>query len=79
MAFSMIIWHFAFDNFLGGTFNIYNTIATYIIMLTGSVFIELVSLKVVFEYNIKQLLIPVIIGNISSYALFALFKLTGNL
>lgn len=74
MALAMLIWHFALDNFLGGTFSLYNIIANYFLMYIGSSVIELFTIKLFFHYSAKQLWIPVFIGNFITYGLVGLFR-----
>ncbi len=42
-------------------------LATWIALYAGSVFIEIWTIKVLFGYRIKQLLVPVLIGNLVTY------------
>jgi hypothetical protein len=45
MTWAMLFWHLVVDNFVSGTFNIVNWIATYVLMCLGSVFLETVTIK----------------------------------
>jgi hypothetical protein len=70
-----LAWHSFFDQFLGGTFHIVNWVATYILMYLGSCFIELITLRIIFRYTIKQLLIPSLVGNFLTYILAAAYHI----
>lgn len=74
MAFAMLLWHMTFDEILGGTFSVYSIIANYTLMYLGSSFIELLTIKAVFQYPTRQLWVPVFVGNFLTYALVAIFK-----
>lgn len=74
MTFGMLLWHLPADFILSGTFDIFNVIATYVLMYLGSCLIELVTIKLIFRYTIKQLIPPVFIGNLATYILAALYK-----
>ena len=69
MPFILLLWHLIADGILGGTFNLINWIATYILMCFGSVFIEICIVRLIWKIPIKKLFIPMAIGNISSYLL----------
>lgn len=79
MAFAMIGWHFVFDQFLGGTFNIINSIASIVLMCLGSALIELVALRLLFSYTFKQLAVPVFLGNSISYILVVMYKFPNDI
>jgi hypothetical protein len=68
----MIIWHMLIDKFVGGTFNLFNWSATFIIMFVGSVVIEILFVKIFFKIKFKQLILPLIIGNVLTYIFIAL-------
>jgi len=68
-SFGVVGWHLFADPMAGGTFAHINWIATVIIMCLLSVLIEFVALRIIFKYPAKQLIIPVLIGNISTYLL----------
>lgn len=67
MTLAMLLWHFAFDRLLGGTFSIYNRIATFVFMYLGSSLIEFFVIKKLFRYPSKQLWPPILIGNFITY------------
>ena len=69
MKYAMLLWHFLFDSFLGGTFSIYNYVATVVLMYLGSSLIEFIVIKLSFGYSFKQLWLPVLIGNLVMYGL----------
>lgn len=75
MAIAMLLWHIAFDSWLGGTFNSINLIATYFFMYLGTSFIELFTIKILFRYSTKLLWIPIFSGNLITYFLVFIFKL----
>lgn len=51
----------------------YDVVSTVILMCLGSALIELITLAVAFRYRIKELLWPVLIGNIATYGLTWLY------
>lgn len=72
MMITMLFWHMVSDGFFNhGTFDNINWIATYIIMCVGSIFIEVLTIKIVFKETIKRLLLPLMIGNLLTYAFIA--------
>ena len=75
MKYAMLLWHFLFDSFLGGTFNIYNNIATVVLMYLGSSLIGFFVIRLRFDYSFMQLWIPILIGNLVTYGLVILFQL----
>jgi hypothetical protein len=79
MALVMMLWHYSFDEILGGTFSIYNIIANYILMYLGTSLIELLIIKLTFKYSFKELLIPVLAGNLVTYVLLVVFKFHNEL
>jgi len=74
MPMAMLGWHLVFDFILGSAFNPVNIIASYIIMFTGSCFVEFFALKIWFKYQKKELLMPILIGNFTTYVLAALYQ-----
>jgi len=74
IALAMPLWHISFDEILGGTFSTYNIIVNYIFMYLGSSVIELLTIKALFKYPLKQLWTPVFIGNFLTYALVYFFR-----
>jgi len=80
MALFMFLWHIVVEGLLGvGTFSIVNFIATFLFMYIGSVLIELILLRIIFNYSFKQLATPVFIGNAITYALVYGLKLLPQL
>lgn len=76
MVWAMLFWHLIADRFLQGTFNIVNWIATYILMCFGSVFIETLTIKIIYKESIKKLFLPMLTGNFLTYAFIAFVMLT---
>lgn len=73
MIFAMIFWHMLFDwIFQIGTFDKINWIATYLLMCLGSVFLETQTIKIIYNEKIKRLFLPMLVGNILSYAFIAI-------
>lgn len=72
MMWVMLFWHLLADNFVPhATFDIINWVATYILMCLGSVFIETLTIKLIFKDSIKRLFIPLLIGNLLTYGFIA--------
>ena len=72
MMWAMLLWHLLFDNFVPhATFDIINWVATYMLMCLGSVFIETLTIKLIFKDTIKRLFIPLLIGNLLTYGFIA--------
>lgn len=72
MMYAMLFWHLLADNFVPqATFDIINWFATYILMCLGSVFIETLTIKLIFKDTIKRLFIPLLIGNFLTYGFIA--------
>jgi len=81
MVWAMLFWHLVADNFVPhGTFGIVNWIATYILMCLGSVFLEALTIKLIYKENIKRLFLPMLTGNFLSYAFiaYAMFTAAGT-
>jgi hypothetical protein len=76
MTFAMMFWHLIVDNFVHGTFNTINWIATYILMCLGSVFLETFTIKIIYKEPIKRLFLPMLTGNLLSYIFIAYFMAT---
>jgi hypothetical protein len=76
MTFAMLFWHLIVDNFVNGTFNTINWVATYILMCLGSVFLETFTIKIIYKEPIKKLFLPMLTGNLLSYAFIAYFMVT---
>ena len=76
MVFGMLFWHLIADNFLPGTFNTTNWIATYVLMCLGSVFLETLTIKMLYKEPIKKLFLPMLLGNLLSYIFIAYFMAT---
>lgn len=56
-----------------GSFDATDWIAELIVMCLVSALIELVTLRIIFKYKVKELFIPVLAGNIATYALTWLY------
>lgn len=72
MMYAMLFWHLVVDSFVPhATFDIINWVATYILMCLGSVFIETLTIKLIFKDTIKRLFFPLLIGNLLTYGFIA--------
>ena len=71
MAVVMTFWHMAFDRILG-SYSLTTYIISTVLMYTGTVVIELLSINLFFKYFFKQLLVPVVVGNFITYVLVAI-------
>jgi len=67
LAFGMLGWHLIVDNFVQGTFAEFNKIATIVIMLIGSAFLEILAARAIWKYPLRQMFPVFIPGNILSY------------
>jgi hypothetical protein len=68
LAFGMLGWHFIADNNIaGGTFASFNKVATVVLMLFGSAFIETLVTRLIWKYSLRQIFPIFILGNILSY------------
>ncbi|GAA4275970.1 hypothetical protein [Aquimarina mytili] len=77
MMWAMLFWHLIADNFVpNATFDIINWIATYILMCLGSVFIETVTVSLIFKDSLKRLFIPLLVGNLMTYGFIAYTRTT---
>jgi len=76
MTFAMLFWHLIVDNFVKGTFNTFNWVATYILMCFGSVFLETLTIRIIYKEPIKRLFVPMLTGNLLSYIFIAYFMTT---
>ena len=78
MMWAMLLWHAAVDNFVPkATFDPINWVATYILMCIGSVFLETLTIKLLFKESIKRLFLPMLTGNVLSYSFIAFVMITG--
>lgn len=72
MMWAILFWHLLADNFVPhATFDIINWVATYLLMCLGSVFIETLTVKLIFKDTIKKLFFPLLIGNLLTYGFIA--------
>ncbi|MCB0734506.1 MAG: hypothetical protein H6608_12480 [Flavobacteriales bacterium] len=72
MMWAMLIWHLLADQFVpDATFDLINWVATYVLMCLGSVFLETLTIKIIFKESIKRLFIPLLIGNVMTYGIIA--------
>jgi hypothetical protein len=69
-----LVWQIAFDIFFIGALERYNYIISYILMYLGSCAVELIAIKKFFHYTSKEVLVPVLIGNLVTYALVVLYQ-----
>lgn len=76
MTIAMVFWHLIVDRFLNGTFNTINWVATYVLMCFGSVFLETLTINIIYKEPIKKLFLPMLTGNLISYAIIAYFMIT---
>ncbi len=78
MLWAMLFWHLVADNFVHGTFNAINWVATYVLMCLGSVFLETIAVKILYKEKIKRLFFPMLTGNFLSYAFIAYAMITAT-
>ena len=71
MIWGMVLWHFIFDWFLDGTFNLWNWIATFVLMFLGSIFLEIWAIHYWYGESISKLILPLSIGNFLTYCVIA--------
>lgn len=77
MMWAMLFWHLIADNFVPhGTFDFINWIATYLLMCLGSVFLETLTIKIIYKEKVKRLFLPLLTGNLLSYAFIAFVMIT---
>lgn len=77
MMYGMILWHALVDNFLPqATFDPINWVATYSLMCLGSVFFEVIVVSILFKERVKRLMLPLLVGNLLSYAFIAYAMVT---
>jgi hypothetical protein len=73
---AMLFWHLIIDRLTQATFANINWIATYILMCLGSVFFETLIIKIIYKEKIKRLFLPMLTGNLLSYAFIAFVMIT---
>jgi len=79
MMWAMLFWDLLADNFVPyGTFGMINWIVTYILMCLGSVFLETLTIKIIYKEKIKRLFLPMMTGNFLSYAFIAIVMITAT-
>jgi hypothetical protein len=78
MVWGMLFWHLIVDQFVNGTFNLINWIATYVLMCLGSVFLEALAIKLIYKEKIKRLFVPMLTGNFLSYVFIAYVMFTAT-
>jgi hypothetical protein len=66
-----VAWQMIFNIYPVGT--VENYIISWVLMYVGSSFIELMVIKAFFNYTFKNLLVPVLIGNLITYG-FVLYQ-----
>lgn len=77
MMWAMLFWHLIADNFVPhATFDIINWVATFVLMCLGSVFFETLTIKLIYKEKIKRLFLPMLTGNLLSYAFIAFVMIT---
>lgn len=63
-----ILYHLVADSlFFESTFDTFNWIASFIIMCFGSIIIEILTVKLIWKYQLKELMLPLSIGNVIGY------------
>lgn len=67
LTIGMVGWHFVVDNFIRGTFNIFNQVATLTIMLVGSAVLETLIVRGIWKYQLRRTFPILILGNLLSY------------
>lgn len=73
MKWGILLWHLVADMLLGGTFSFVNWIATFTLMCLGSVLLECIAIKIIFKETIKRLFFPLLLGNLLTYIIIAVF------
>jgi hypothetical protein len=63
LAFGMLGWHLVVDSFVAGTFALFNRIATIVIMLVGSTFLEILVVRGIWKYPLRQTFFVFVLGN----------------
>lgn len=76
MMFLMLFYHMFADLFIQGTFATFNLIATYVLMCVGSVILETIVAKAICKESFRKLFLPMLTGNLLSYALIAYVMLS---
>lgn len=73
MSIGMLFWHMASESILHvGSFDRINWIATYVLMCSGSVFIEILAVSLIYKIKKRKLFLPMLVGNLLSYIFIAL-------
>lgn len=67
LVFGMVGWHLVADNFVAGSFALFNKIVTIGLMLIGSVLLETLAVRGIWKYPIWKTLPLLILGNVLSY------------
>jgi hypothetical protein len=67
LSFGMFGLHIITDNLTGGTFSLFNKIATLVLMLIGSSCLEMLVARVVWKYPLRKTFAVFIFGNTLSY------------
>jgi hypothetical protein len=76
MAIAMLGWHAIADWAMPhATFDIINWVVTFIFMCAGSIYIEVFTIQLIFKTPFKDLLKPLMVGNILTYIFIALTML----
>lgn len=79
MMWAMLFLHLIVGHFVpNGTFSLINWVATYILMCIGSVFIETLTIKIIYKETLKRLFPPMMIGNVLSYSFIAFTMITAT-
>jgi hypothetical protein len=79
MVWAMLFWHLLADRFVPhATFDIINWVATYVLMCLGSVFLETLTISIIYKEKIKRLFLPMLTGNFLSYAFIAFVMITAT-
>ena len=74
----LILWHLLVDWFLNGTFNVFNWVATFILMFAGSVVLEVFIVRWFWKLDKRKLWIAMFWGNLLTYGLTAFLIISGK-
>lgn len=78
MMWSMLFWHILVGQIFGSIFNAFNWIMTFVLLFTGSVFLEVAFIVYWFEYKVKPVLKSMLLGNALSYVMIAILMLSAH-
>lgn len=78
MMWSMLFWHILVGQIFGSIFNAFNWVMTFVLLFTGSVFLEVAFIVYWFEYKVKPVLKSMLLGNALSYLMIAILMLSAH-